>query len=426
MEETDLEVAAEITTSSAGTSSTYESGLVLRYVDINNYLYVRIVTASNHIEIRKVIGGSDSLAGTGTGDSQVSYTWGAGVKKKMGAEIHGDTVRVFIDDEKVYPDSGTDTGSYQGFKLDGTSALDDATKHGIYAKQHGTDVKFHEFGGFRPLFTGKVKQITPRPQKGMQYCYIKAYDLFEDFKLTHGYGYVNTSAGTTTSSLVSQATNPLGLTVAANMIFDIRASYLTTYPSGMSPYLNTESLDGESVLETLYRIQDTEDGFLFIDGRGFLRFEERTHRNKGVHVNPVGIFKDSYDGTNAGYRQYSYEEGIDGVYNEVEIGFLTRETKTNVTSSLTSGTTAWELNEPVAITAGETKRFVAKSKITGDEQDTIFHGIASGSASITSPTSSDRVQINTASDGTGSLLNLTTVEGNALDYGGHHLLDYCE
>ena len=183
MGQSNLEVSAEITTSALGTTSTYESGLVLRYIDNNNYLYVRIIVSTNHIQVRKVIGGTDSLCGTGTADSQVSYTWGSGTKKKLGAEIHGDTIRLYIDDAKVYPNSTGNDGTYHGFKLDGASALDNATKHGFYTQQGATDAKFHEFGGFRPLFKGTLKEITPRPQKGMQYCYMKAYDLFEDYKL---------------------------------------------------------------------------------------------------------------------------------------------------------------------------------------------------------------------------------------------------
>ena len=415
MGEVEVEVEAEITTSALGTTSTYESGLILKYVDTNNYYYLRIVLASNQIELRKVIATTDSSVGYG------SYTWGGGNKKTISAKIHGDSIRVYIDDVALAWSTGETFHA-----ITGATALDAGTKFGIWTRQHATDAKIHHFGAVRPLFKGKLKELTPRPQKGMQYCYMKAYDLFEELKLSRGYGYLNPNpAIRSNGGLGGYALQPIDLS-GANILDKASASYqyLTKYYSGggtANQYLPVQFYDGQTVLEATYRIQDAEDGFIYVDGRGYIHFEERGHRNEGAHLVKVGTYKDSYDGSNAGYRHYAYDDGVDGVYNSVEIGYQAYRSKSAAgTDSLTAGDTAWELRGTPAITAGETKHFIIEAKNYGgnSDQPIVLHGVAGGNQTVSSPTSSDRVQINTAEDGTGSLLGFITVMDDYQKYGG--------
>jgi len=415
MGEVEVEIEAEITTSALGTASTYESGLILKYVDTSNFFYLRINMASNQIELRKVIATTDSSVGYG------SYTWGGGNKKTISAKIHGDSIRVYVDDVVLAWSTGETFHA-----ITGATALDAGTKFGMFTGADATDAKIHHFGAVRPLFKGKLKEITPRPQKGSQYCYMKAYDLFEDLKLSRGYGYLNPNpAIRANGGLHGYALKPVDFG-SANVLDKADASYqyLTKYYSGggtANQYLPVQFYDGQTVLEATYRIQDAEDGFIYVDGRGYIHFEEREHRNEGAHLTKVGTYKDTYGASNAGYRQYAYDDGVDGVYNSVEIGYQAYRTKSTAgTDSLTGGDTAWELRGTPAITAGETKHFVIKAKDYGGntDQPIVLHGVAGGNQTVSSPTSSDRVQINTAEDGTGSLLGFITVMDDYTKYGG--------
>jgi hypothetical protein len=70
--------------------------------------------------------------------------------------------------------------------------------------------------------------------------------------------------------------------------------------------------------------RDTEDGFIYVDGLWFtFIFEGRFHRSTTPHTTSVcKHLRIAYDGTNPGYHQYAYDDGIDGsFFNVIECGY---------------------------------------------------------------------------------------------------------
>ena len=101
------------------------------------------------IEVRKVTAGSDTLV------ASASHTWSAATQKFLQVVLHGDSIRVFVDDAEV-----VDTIS---------SFNNTATRHGLYADDE-SDHTWLSFGGWVSLFYGFVDSIHPRPRLGAQYC----------------------------------------------------------------------------------------------------------------------------------------------------------------------------------------------------------------------------------------------------------------
>tara|TARA_R110002020_G_scaffold77761_5_gene196212 strand:- start:457 stop:2598 length:2142 start_codon:yes stop_codon:yes gene_type:complete len=408
MGEYDIELSSEITTSA---TSTADVGLILRYEDANNYLYVRIILASNQIELRKVYSGTDSSVGF------ASYTWGASTKRTLMVRCHGDRISVFVDDVKVLRLA---TGST-------TLAMQKSGKHGLYAYSSATDAKFHNFGGFRPLFKGTLKEVRPRPASGMQYAYLKAFDLFEELKLTQNFSYVNAASSLRSNNAFRRLMEGAGLqdgTADADQtrsIEDDTADYYLVTGSA-SGQKGIRFLEGKNFLECMYILQDTEDGFIYGDGHGMVHYESHTHRESDTHQDTATVYNDEYDGTNAGYRGFAFDDGVDGVYNEIQFGYTRGTGIQSFSNTLTSGTKTWEsqdaVDEGIEIAAGETKTFIAKSNTNSNTQRTVLHRIAGSALTVTSPTGSDLVQINTAADGSGTLLNWTSTDGSLQKYGG--------
>jgi len=413
----DVELSAEITTS-AGTTANHDVGIVCRYVDTNNYLFVRTALASNQIELRKVVAGSDSSV------AFASFTWGASTKKTLMVRCHGDRISVFVDDVKVMRQA---TGST-------SLAMEKATSHGIIAFSSATDAKFHDFGGFRPLFKGTLKEIRPRPSSGMQYCYLKGFDLFEDLKLSQNFNFVNyhgeLKLGGEENSAFRQIVYSSALQSGTDdasqtrTIEDDAADYYqATGVAGSYTGSGMRFLNGVNFLECLFRCQDSEDGLIYGDGHGMIHFESHLHRESDTHQDTACIYNDEYDGTNPAYTGFVYDDGVDGVYNIAQFGYQKATSTSSFSNTLTSGTVSYKEEAAaqggIPIAAGETLTILAKSTIANDTQDTIYHILAGSARSVTSPTSSDKVQLNTAADGSGSLLNWTSTT-DVVKYGGRY------
>ena len=401
-----LEVAMTATTSSS-TASANDCGLILKYVDANNYAIGTIDTSADTIAFTQVIAGSASAIGT------VAYTWGVSTKHTLSVRMHGDTFKVFVDD--VY--AGT-TGS-------SNAAINSATKHGIFINASGSDVKIHDFGGLKPLFSGKLKEIRPRPSKGLQYAYLKGYDTFEDFKLIHSYARIAEGTGTRSAG---SATSPFRriLTTgnqASNHVEDDSSDYQIVTTAGYT----FQFFDDVNLLDGLYHVQDTEDGFIYIDGHGYFHFEGRFHRSSAPHITSAATFRDSYNGTDAGYHNYAYDDGIDGVYNVIECGYRVandlrtasstppderyRDTWTagDAADAMTVATAGYidsSAGAGIPIKAGEQKTFICKSKFQSDDEYGVYLRIPGGvqNKARADTTANDAIQIWTGSGATGTQL----------------------
>ena len=401
---TDLEIAATITSPSSSPDADYDFGVVFRYVDANNYLLARMQMSTNTVRIDKVISGSQSNVGS------AGFTWAASTKKTLMIRLHGSTARIFVDDEKL----GT-------VDISAATATAAGTKIGIIAYEDSTVTKFHQFGGMRPLFKGKLKEIRPRPAKGMQYCYLKGYDTFEDFKLIEGFQYMG---GTLTGDRTAGATaTPFRriLYLGGQTDNHIEEASASSYQVCMLNPYSIQFLEGENLLEALYITQDTEEGFIYVDGHGYFHFEGRFHRQTAPHVEEVATFADSYDGTNAGYHQFAYDNGIDGVFNLFEVRYIQAgdaSTSYNTAwsgGSMTTESTAAFVEQSaksggVPIKAGERIEIVGESKYNTDDAYSQVMRIPGNAQSHTSLTSSDPIQIwtgITSDAGSGTQLALT-------------------
>jgi len=399
--EYDTEISSEITTAPSSSTADFDVGLILRYIDTDNYIEVTANVSANNITCSKTISGSASVLGT------TAYTWGSNTKRTLMARVHGDKVRVYVDDAKVATYSIGSTG---------TADIDYATKHGFRAKSSATAAKFHHFGGFRPLFKGKVKEIRPRPAKGNQYCYLRCFDSFEDMKLMQSHTYLLGSADKRENfpfrqTLIMGGKATVTTSESSEAIEDTESTY---YLATRTAALSERHFDGDNLLAMLYIIQDSEDGFIYVDGHGMFHFESHDHRVSDIHQQTVTVYQGSYDGTNAGYMQYAYDDGIDGVYNIVEFGTSRAEGTTSKTNSFTATTDLMWTDPSVESSAGaiaieseETIYFIGKYRDNtnfGTNQVPSSPAPPGGGGAPGSLSSSDVIQIWTNADGTGTQL----------------------
>ena len=408
--ESDLEIAGKILPSTAGTSGAYQMGFIGRYVDANNFLQITVNRATNVIDVSANIAGTFGSIGT------ISYTWGSGTSKILACKFHGKSVMIFIDD--VYLGS-----------IDVTSAGDAihaGTKFGIFINASATDAKVYSFGGLRPLFKGKIKDLTPRPSKGMQYCYINAMDMFEDFKLALTSKAIG-SLGATSATILTSLLATSGQTVAK-----IESG---TYRTLMSSSFGYRSIPTLNILDCLFLLQDAEDGLIYMDGHGAIHFENNTHRSSDPHTTTVSTYRDAYNDTDAGYTGFSYDDGMDGVYNVVEMGWEVYDSSSSYGGTFNNSTEsatnkfAWKQEVGVQgstastpISAGQSLEFVGKSYLNSDDEFSISQQPAGGAGSynLAQVSATDTIQIWSNADGSGTHLPLTVANGSQANirYGG--------
>ena len=119
------------------------------------------------------------------------------------------------------------------------------------------------------------------------------------------------------------------------------------------PRLWSPPLWGVRALDTIYRLQDEEDGLVYVDGHGLWRLESRTHRASGPHTARVETIEDAERDGRPYFSELVWDDGIDNVENSV---FM------QVRSATFQGAkVAWTLSEQPYFAAGETKLFLAES-----------------------------------------------------------------
>ena len=395
--EYDTEISSEITTAPSSSTVNYDVGLLLRYIDTDNYVEVTVNVSAGNITVAKTISGSATVLGT------TSFAWGSDTKRTLMARIHGQKISGYVDEVK--------SGAYT-LGSTGTGAIDTATNHGFRALSSATAAKFHHFGGFRPLFKGKVKELSPRPAKGNQNCYLRCFDPFEDMKLMQSHTYLLGSASKRANypfrqTLIMGGKATVTTAESSEAIEDTETDYYSV-TSSTGGQVSEKIMDGDNLLDLLYLVQDTEDGFIYVDGHGMFHFEAHDHRQKDSHLHTLQIYQDSYDGTNAGYHQYAYDDGVDGVYNIIEYGSQKAESVVSKSNSLTSNNDLmWSSTEAIAIESGESIYFIGKYRDNsnfGGNQVPSTPAPSGGGGAVASPSASDMIQIWTNADGTGSQL----------------------
>ena len=109
---------------------------------------------------------------------------------------------------------------------------------------------------------------------------------------------------------------------------------------------------GVKALDEIHRLQDEEDGLVYVDGHGRWRLEARDHRDSGIHERTLATVTDSGGGTGPYFSDLVWDDGAGNVENMV---FMRIRGYTN--HGLRA---AWTLAEKPAFRAFETKNFLAE------------------------------------------------------------------
>lgn len=303
-----------------GANAGQHGGLCVRYADASNFLYVRVTGQA--VELRKVEAGQDAAVASKT------FAWAASERRFLQVVTHGASVRVFVDDKQLIDAS--------------TSFNSGATRHGLYSSGDA-DHKWRAFGGWVSLFRGVVDTIHPRPRLGAQYCYVRALDDMERLTSVTLHTQVTAAYPQTSDEILGDVLDRSGAEAGRHM--DGGAELV--------PRLWSPPLWGVRALDTIYRLQDEEDGLIYVDGHGLWRLESRTHRASAPHTAHTAIIEDTDGGGHAYFSELVWDDGIDNVENSV---FMHVRGATYQGSGV-----AWTLSEQPYFAAGETKQFLAES-----------------------------------------------------------------
>ena len=351
-----------------GTDATDHGGLCFRYSNTTNYLYVRVTGTA--IEVRKVDAGADSLV------ASAAHTWSASTQKFLQVVLHGSSIRVFVNDDEV-----VDTSS---------SFNSTATKHGLFCDDEA-DHTWDNFGGWVSLFHGAVDSIHPRPRRGAQYCYLRALDEVERLTSVTLYTYATSSLPQTSDEVLGDMLDYADVDSNSRQL----DSGTTLVPDTWSP-----PIWGVQATDEVHRLQDEEDGIIYVDGHGYWRLENRTHRTSAPHTTSRATIKETDDGANPYFSELVWDDGADNVENVV---FM------RIRDATTQGAqTVWTLKEKPSFAANETKDFLAETK----DYDVV--------AGQLSPLENTDYDANTQQDGSGTDISseLTVTHPNTADYNG--------
>ena len=236
---------------------------------------------------------------------------------------------MFVNDEEV---------------IDATSSFNSAaTRHGVFCDGHADHV-WRDFGGWVSLFHGVIDAIHPRPRLGAQYCYIRALDDMERLTSVTMYTYAASQFPQSSDEILDEM---LDHAAAAPNRRRMDAG-VTLVPSLWSP-----SIWGVRGIDEIYRLQEEEDGLVFVDGHGYWRLESRSHRTTPPHTSSRATIKDTDDGGNPYFSELVWDDGVDNIENAVFMRIRD--------ASHQGLRTAWTLKERPFFAAYETKDFLAES-----------------------------------------------------------------
>ena len=305
-----------------GTDAASHGGLCFRFSDAASYMYVRVTGGA--VEVRKVESGGDSLV------ASVAYAWPAAAARLLQVVPHGASVRVFVDDAEV---------------LEAASSFNAAsTRHGLYCDDVA-DHSWSDFGGWVSLFHGAVDLVRPRPRPGAEYCYLRALDEMERLTSVTLYTHATSQLPQSSDDILGDMLDYADVSPARRRL-DAGA---TLVPDTWSP-----SIWNVRALDEVQRLQDEEDGLVYVDGHGYWRLEARGHRAAGPHTAPLATLGDDGAGGGAYFSDIAWDDGAGNIENIV---FMRIRDATNEGEQ-----TAWTLTETPRFAAHETKEFLAESR----------------------------------------------------------------
>lgn len=339
----DCHVGVDFTFGGTGDNSK-GGGLVLRWVDASNYLYIWTSTSTLYL--------SEKRSGTHANLESFAHSWSVGQTKYIEAECNGRQVSVWVDNVLILHENALNT------------VFDDATKFGVGGDPH-LDDRWEDFGGWRSMFTGIIDQVVPRPEPGKKYAFMRAIDDIERLKRWE----CRTDQGTlpsTTKVIVDQILTHSGVVADA----DVGGAYLgqRIIDTGTTLVVNDSGNDFKSLtgsaLQELYNVSEEEVGFYYIDGNGIHRFEAEDHRDNFPHTEDRAIWKDVRSSTPAEtdifFTNLEWEDGVALVENDIVYTYFKVSTG--------SATTIWRLggDDNVSVSLGEDRPAIAAGGGTTD------------------------------------------------------------
>tara|TARA_Y100000310_G_scaffold230865_1_gene233405 strand:- start:573 stop:2570 length:1998 start_codon:yes stop_codon:yes gene_type:complete len=384
--DTDVEIAAMYR---RGTDSSDHGGFVFRYVDSNNYGYVRVTGSA--IEFRKVIGGSDSQIAI------KSYTWGDDTTKLLQLRLHGAIAVVLVDGVQIEFGSGT---YHKGEQSVADAGINAGTKHGLWC-DGAADHTWLQFGGFKSLLHGFIESIIPRPSKGSQYAYIAAHDDVSEQQRTEVHTYNAASGQSRMDQSLQLALNSVGW----------RSRYqMDECNTGVANVYEGIKAVNMFVQDAIQQMQIEEDGFVYVDGDGYTRFESRGHRGAAPHNASVATYKEAKTGSFPYFSDMAWEDGDSGIENRNH--FMVKQASRTGEMVLVYQMDIDATIHPVAFDADEPKSFEFEIDAAYD-----FAG------GLAIPTADEDYTANTLANGQGddltSQLTVTNVTTRSL---GHFLV----
>ncbi len=224
---------------------------------------------------------------------------------------------------------------------------------------------YHSASGTnKPLFYGYIEEIIPHPHKSQQDAIITAVDGL-DFLSRHDMAtalYKNTLTGTIHGYILDDAG---------------WSSTMRSIDTGQDtvPYWYGQDVKARFAQEEL---DDSEQGFSYVNGSGYFVFEDRHHRSTQTHQTSQGTFTNTM-------ADITYSLNPRYIYNII---------KATVTPwSLQAAAELWRLQEVPAIPAGESQTWWGEAAVSGES---VFVD------AWTTPASTTDYTANTQADGLGT------------------------
>ena len=297
-------------------------GLALRCADGANYISVRF--GGGALDVRRTQAGVDATLASAT------LAWAVGQRRFVMVELHGESIRVFVDGRQV-------AAAQSAFNRA-------ATRHGLYADGAANHL-WQRFGGWASLFRGGIDGIDPDPRSSEQTCSITASDEMRRLKSVTLYMYAGSPLPQTADEILGDILDYAGADRATRRL-DTGAELV------QAPW--SPPLWGARALDEIHRLQDEEDGFIYIDGNGYWRLEGRDRRESAPHTTARATLGAQSGGANPYFARLDWSDGADAIENKIFV---------RIREATSHGyQTAWTLSETLRFKAGETRDFLAESK----------------------------------------------------------------
>ena len=258
-----------------------------------------------------------------------------GVNYFVEIEMHGGSIRLFATD--------LDAGTVERREiLDGAVAAGNtgATKHGLWHNGSANTDRWDDFGGWRSFFYGLVDRIVPHPGPGGESCEIRAFDELDRLDRTLVFNLLS------------------GLNLRSDTIANNILTWANFSPNDRELDLGRILIAKEpravwrsTVRTALNRLQDEENGFLYIDRLGFIRLEVSSHRSSGSHDNSRATLQRG-KASSPYISELSWDDGSDGVENDVTFRYHLEDNQ-NLQE-------IWKLRDVPAIPGGSNPGFFGR------------------------------------------------------------------